>query len=221
MNLGQSERNAGLHLVTSSRQQAHAGIQATSGGKALLWAGFFVLLGICVLLVVFRLRKPRVEDIRVIQDEPGFFGQDSVVFPEGLFFDKSHTWTFMEKDGNVRVGIDDFLQHVTGSITRVVIIKPGGKVARGETLVTLVQNGKQLEIKSPVTGTVVKQNHALMEDASVLNSDPFSEGWVCIVKPANWITDLGTYLMGDKYMEWLKAEFSRLKEFPYSQIKKL
>lgn len=219
MTLGHSERTAGIHLVANSQKLADASVPVTAKSKALLWTGIFVILGICVLLVIFRLRRTRAADLWEIQAEPGLFGEDSVVFPEGLYFDKSHTWTFMEKDGNVRVGIDDFLQHVTGSITRVMIMKPGMKIARGETLVTLVQNGKQLEIKSPVTGTVVQQNLDLIEDASPLNSDPFSGGWVCMVKPANWITELGTYLMGENYMEWLKAEFTRLKDFLSSGLK--
>ena len=45
--------------------------------------------------------------------------------PEGLYYDKTHTWAFMEKEGLIRVGIDDFLQHVTGTITRVIMKEPG------------------------------------------------------------------------------------------------
>ena len=33
------------------------------------------------------------------------------------------------------------------------------------------------------------------------------------MEPLNWLTELKAYAMGDKYSEWLKAEFSRLKDF--------
>ena len=141
------------------------------------------------------------------------FGEKSVSFPGGLFFDKSHTWAFMEKDGKVRIGIDDFLQHVTGPITRVIMKNPGERIKKGETFLTLVQQGKKLEIQSPVSGIVAEQNGGLITDSSRINSEPYSEGWVYVVEPLNWLTELKTYAMGDKYSEWLKAEFSRLKDF--------
>ena len=141
------------------------------------------------------------------------FGEKSVSFPGGLFFDKSHTWAFMEKDGKVRIGIDDFLQHVTGPITRVIMKNPGERIKKGETFLTLVQQGKKLEIQSPVSGIVAEQNGGLITDSSRINSEPYSEGWVYVVEPLNWLTEVKAYAMGDKYSEWLKAEFSRLKDF--------
>ena len=47
------------------------------------------------------------------------FNEGLVESPPGLYFDISHTWAFMETDGMVRIGIDDFLQHITGPLTRV------------------------------------------------------------------------------------------------------
>jgi len=148
-------------------------------------------------------------------------GENLVSFPGGLFFDKSHTWTFMEKDGNVRIGIDDFLQKVTGPITRVIMKEPGEHIKKGESFLSLVQCGKQLEIQSPVSGVVVGQNRALVEDSSSINNAPYSEGWVYMVEPLNWLKEMKAYAMGDHYREWIKAEFSRLKDFLSSGIKPL
>ena len=127
----------------------------------------------------------------------------------------------MEKDGNVRIGIDDFLQHVTGPITRINMKNPGDSIKKGEPFLTLIQQGKHLNIQSPVSGIVREQNKGLVANSSIINTAPFSEGWVYVVEPANWLKEIQAFAMGDKYRNWLKTEFSRLKDFLTSGIKSL
>ena len=134
-------------------------------------------------------------------------------FPAGLFFDRTHTWTFMEKSGNVRIGIDEFIQHVTGSVTRVLIKSPGDSIKKGEPLFTLVQQGKKLVINSPLSGKVLERNDELLENASLLNTDPYTDGWLYMVEPANWRSEVKSYFMGEPYGAWLKDEYARLKDF--------
>lgn len=146
-------------------------------------------------------------------------GEKTATFPGGLFFDKSHTWAFMEKDGKVRVGIDEFLQHVTGPITRVRMKNPGERIKKGESFLSLVQQGKKLEIKSPVSGIIAEQNGGLLDDSSMINTEPYSGGWVYVVEPQNWISELKNYFMGQPYTDWLKTEAVRFKEFCVSALK--
>ncbi|MCX6246791.1 MAG: hypothetical protein NTW10_03565 [Bacteroidetes bacterium] len=141
------------------------------------------------------------------------FNEKAVKAPKGLWFDRTHTWAFMEKDGIVRVGIDDFLQHITGPLTRVKMKYPGEWVQKGEVILTIVQNGKQLSICSPVSGTIRSHNNILNNQTSILNTAPFSEGWVYTIEPSNWMRETQFMFMAEKYTEWLKQEFTRLKDF--------
>ena len=133
--------------------------------------------------------------------------------PKGLYFDKTHTWAFMEQDGNVRVGIDDFLQHITGKLTRIKMKEAGEKVRKGETIMTIIQEGKQLNIYAPISGTILEQNEYLLTDTGIINASPFFKGWVYQIEPKNWLREVQFMFMGDKYAEWLKDEFTRLKDF--------
>jgi glycine cleavage system H lipoate-binding protein len=119
----------------------------------------------------------------------------------------------MEEDGNVKVGIDDFLQHITGNLTRIHMKDAGEKVRKGEKIMTLVHEGKQLNIYAPISGVIKEQNWNLLTDASLINSAPFSEGWVYLIEPKNWVREIQFLFMGEKYKEWLGDEFSRLKDF--------
>ena len=141
------------------------------------------------------------------------FDENSILAPKGLYFDKSHTWAFMVQDGYVKIGLDDFLQHVTGSITRIKMKEPGEKVRKGEKILTIIQNGKQLNISSPISGIIREQNQALADNSSILNSAPYSEGWVYLIEPKNWLREIQFLFMAEKYKEWLQDEFIRLKDF--------
>lgn len=151
-------------------------------------------------------RSPHAESLPVLDT-------NAMEVPGGLYFDKSHTWAFLEKNGAVRVGIDDFLQHITGPLTRIKTSRIGDKVKKGDPLFTVIQKGKQLTIHAPVSGTIKSVNTLLDTDPSLINTSPYVDGWVCMIEPTNWARELSLLFMGDKYREWLKSEFTRFKDF--------
>ncbi|MCK4751180.1 MAG: hypothetical protein KAT15_29175, partial [Bacteroidales bacterium] len=118
------------------------------------------------------------------------FNEDVVESPPGLYYDKTHTWAFMEKDGLVKIGIDDFLQHITGPLTRIKMKHPGERVRKGKHVFSIIQDGKQLDIRAPVTGTIKEQNKVLATDTSIINSSPYSEGWIYKIEPTNWQNEI-------------------------------
>lgn len=147
------------------------------------------------------------------------FNEDFVKSLPGLYYDKSHTWAFMDEDGLVKVGIDDFLQHVTGPLTRIKMKSPGERIRKGKLAVSIIQDGKQLNINAPVSGIIKEQNKILTTNTSVINSYPYSEGWVYKIEPTNWLMEVQFLIMGNTYKEWLKTEFRRLKEFLMDSVR--
>lgn len=145
--------------------------------------------------------------------------ENSITTPMGLYFDKTHMWSFMEKDGSVKVGIDDFLQHVTGPITSIKMKRPGDKVKKGEHILTLIQKGKRLNISAPLSGIIKEENKILFTDSSLVNSSPYANGWIYQIEPTNWLRETQFLFMAEKYSEWLKNEFSRLRDFLAIAIK--
>jgi glycine cleavage system H lipoate-binding protein/ABC-type phosphate transport system substrate-binding protein len=139
--------------------------------------------------------------------------ESAINVPAGLYFDKTHTWAFMESNGIVTVGIDDFLQHITGPISRIKMKGEGKKIKKGEVILSVIQNGKQLNLYAPVSGTIIEQNVRLKDDSSLINNSPYGEGWVYKIEPANWIRENQLLFMADKQRQFLKKEFSRLKDF--------
>ncbi|WP_297093891.1 hypothetical protein [uncultured Draconibacterium sp.] len=173
-------------------------------------------LGVLVVFFVVRhfIRKqkakaPLLNKTRYVK----LLNEASLDFPNGLYFDKTHTWVFMEEGGRVKMGVDDFISNVTGDYTRLIMKSPGEKVKRMEPVVTLIRKGKQITLNSPVSGTVKEINESLVADPFIINNEPYGEGWVYKIEPSNWLRETQFFKMGNSYREWIIGEFSRLKDF--------
>jgi glycine cleavage system H lipoate-binding protein/ABC-type phosphate transport system substrate-binding protein len=177
-----------------------------------IFAGILIITAIAVMVI----RNRKAGEIAPVPSDPDHLrpiSERNVEMPKGLLFDQSHTWAFMESNGNVRVGIDDFLQHVTGSLSGIRMKKPGEKVRKGDHILTIVQNGKRLNISAPVSGIIRSENSALLRDASLLNRSPYGDGWIYLIEPTNWMREIQFLLMAEKHQEWLRGEFARLRDF--------
>lgn len=178
-----------------------------------------ILLSLVISVIAYYRKNRKVSAMAVENAIPLHFTGNTVNIPKGLYYDKTHTWAFMEKDGMVKMGIDDFLQHVTGPITRIQMRKAGEKIRKGDMVLTIIQNGKRLIVFAPVSGTIIENNKILAENSSVINSSPYSDGWVYRIEPTNWLREIQFLDMAEKYKTWLNNEFARLKDFLAVSIK--
>lgn len=188
--------------------------EAESGiSRGLLMGGILVLAFITLVVYLFARRRNTAEISGEDLEIAPVLSEKTIRSPKGLYYGKSHTWAFMEPDGMVNVGIDDFMRRITGAITQIKFREPGERIRKGEKLFTLVHEGKQLDIYSPVTGLIREQNQALLKSPAKLNTVSFTEGWIYKIEPANWLKDTGFMFMVEKYREWIDDEFTRLKDF--------
>ncbi len=211
--LSGAERNANMLVLSNPAPQSDARKNSPLKVIGLIIIFSALTIGLLFILMSFiRRNKQSVIEGDDIEITPALNG-NSILAPRGLYYDKTHTWAFMEQDGMVKIGIDDFLKHVTGRLTQLKMKSPGEKVRKGEKILTVVQDGKQLNIYSPVSGYIRKQNDSLLTSPIKINTAQFTEAWVYQIEPANWVREVSFMFMFDKYREWLKDEFDRLKEF--------
>ncbi len=209
------EMQSNLEKLVPPVLLAEAQIDESTRSSVLLWVVLVVAaLALLFAVVVYTGRKrrakaPLLNKATLIK----LLNEEALTFPKGLYFDKSHTWVFMEKSGRVRLGIDDFISNVTGEYTRVIMKSPGEKVKRMEPLVTLIRKGKQITLNSPVSGTIKEINESLVADPFTINDAPYGEGWVYKIEPSNWLREIQFFTMGNHYREWISSEFTRLKDF--------
>jgi glycine cleavage system H lipoate-binding protein len=172
-----------------------------------------VALGLLINNTLTNRKDHRVLILNKPDHTPKTITESVLNLPDGIFFDKTHTWVFMEKDGTVKVGIDDFLQRITGPYTRVKMKNPEESLKKNESLITLIQDGKQLDVYAPISGKIISINEKLLDDPSTINASPYADGWVYMIKPSNYLREVQFLRMSEKYREWLRNEIARLKDF--------
>ena len=104
--------------------------------------------------------------------------------PDDLLYTESHEWIKREGE-NVRVGITD---HAQSELTDVVYVELPKKdrQANAKEPIAVVESVKAAsDIYAPVKGTVVDANKALESNPALINTDPFGEGWIFVLKIDN------------------------------------
>jgi glycine cleavage system H protein len=105
--------------------------------------------------------------------------------PEDLSYTAEHEWVSApNSEGIVRVGITDFAQDALGDVVYAQMPEAGTEI-KGNDVVGEVESTKSVsDIYAPVSGEVVARNDALDTDPSLINSDPYGDGWLIEVKLA-------------------------------------
>ncbi len=104
--------------------------------------------------------------------------------PEGLRYSKDHEWARLE-DGRVRMGITDYAQDALGDVVFVQLPAVGTEVATGASFSEVESTKSVSDIYAPVGGTVVEVNDELVDAPERLNEDPYGDGWLCVLEPAD------------------------------------
>ena len=99
---------------------------------------------------------------------------------ESLKYAETHEWAKLEEGGLVRVGITDFAQSELGDIMYINLPELGRKVARQEQLAVIESVKTASDLHSPVTGTVVAVNAAVLDEPELVNDSAFQTWLFCI-----------------------------------------
>lgn len=207
MELGNAERMTASREI-SGIEEVRADVKAASPALAYLLAGIIIVLAFAILLLISVLGKKQVPEITELVKAAS--GEE---MPEGILYAPGHTWAHMEKSGLVRLGVNSFLPSLTGALSRVILKESGEQVKKGEVLMTLVQNGKHMDVKAPVSGTIEKANSSLIESPALISAAPYEEGWAYLMKPLDWKLGRSGYLFKGDYKQSLAGELKRMKEF--------
>jgi glycine cleavage system H protein len=104
--------------------------------------------------------------------------------PDDLLYTESHEWIKREGE-KIRIGITD---HAQAELTDVVFVELPkiDKQVNAKEPVAVVESVKAAsDIYAPVKGIVVDANKALEANPALINTDPFGEGWIYVLKIDN------------------------------------
>lgn len=105
--------------------------------------------------------------------------------PEQLRYTSQHEWVTPAGDGRLRVGITHYAQDALGDIVFVQLPDDGTEVTAGAPVGEIESTKSVSELYAPVSGTVVAVNQAVSDHPEIINSDPYGEGWLVEIAPAD------------------------------------
>ncbi|MCG2623325.1 glycine cleavage system protein GcvH [Arthrobacter sp. I2-34] len=111
----------------------------------------------------------------------------------GLRYSEEHEW--VDGSGPVKVGISQVAADALGDVVYVDLPEAGSSVTAGESCGEVESTKSVSDIYAPVTGEVAEVNQAAIDDPSLLNSDPYGEGWLFTVN----VTEEGPLLSAEEY----------------------
>jgi len=97
---------------------------------------------------------------------------------------KQHVWVGVE-DRHVHLGLTNYIQGALGSVLSVELPDVGDTIEEGEVFAEIESASTVHELVSPVTGRVMAVNPMLEDHPSIINEDPYSEGWLIEVRLKN------------------------------------
>ena len=107
--------------------------------------------------------------------------------PDELLYDvENNIWYRENPDGTVTLGMTAVAAAMAGQLVAFTAKKAGRKVDEGKSCAT-VESGKWVgPAKIAFNAEVAEVNDTLVGNPKMANADPYGEGWMVKVKPADW-----------------------------------
>ncbi|QCB28847.1 glycine cleavage system protein GcvH [Corynebacterium endometrii] len=119
--------------------------------------------------------------------------------PADFSYTEDHEWINSTPDAvvgsTVRIGITSVAADRLGEVVFAELPAVGDTVTAGETCGEVESTKSVSDLYSPVTGTVTAINEGVEDDYSVINSDPFGDGWLFEVE----VEEAGELMTAEEY----------------------
>jgi glycine cleavage system H protein len=133
---------------------------------------------------------------------------ESYEVPEGLYFSKDFEWVKIEGD-KILMGITDYAQKSLREIVYAELPSVGAEVKQGEPYGTLESVKAVTDLVAALSGTIQEVNDEVQSKPETLNEDPYTKGWLLVVKPSNLQAELANLMDFEKAVEWHKEQAAR------------
>ena len=98
-------------------------------------------------------------------------------YPDDLYYSKEHVWVRVI-GGRGKIGITDYAQQELGEIIFLGLPEENTLVEQGDVFGTLESSKTVADLYAPVSGEIGVVNRDLEEEPTLINDDPYGNGWL-------------------------------------------
>ena len=126
---------------------------------------------------------------------------ENIQLPDDRRYTAEHTWAKPD-EGYFLIGISDYAQDQLNGVMFVDLPEPGKRFVAGE-IFGCVESVKSVnDLFMPLSGVVVATNDALADTPTLVNSSPYTEGWMVCMQ-ADKQGEFQTLLSAEEYRKLL------------------
>ena len=131
--------------------------------------------------------------------------------PDELYYHEEHSWARLEGT-KVTVGMNDFFQTEAGDIVFVDMPDEEDEVSQGEVC-GKIQSRKWIgKLVAPVSGAIVELNEDLEDDTTLINRDPYGDGWILVIEADDLNSELDNLMQGEEVVNFIEQEIKVAEE---------
>lgn len=128
-----------------------------------------------------------------------------MIFPEELFYSKSHSWVKFEDGTTATIGVTEYalseLNDGNGSIESVDLPEEGEEFDIGDVVGTIKTVDASAEINTPLAGRAADINEDVQDEPTCVSDDPY-EAWIVKIEK---ISDREDLLDAEEYKEYINT----------------
>ena len=149
-------------------------------------------------------------DLAQVSDAPSYSLASGYKMAQGYYYHLGHCWVRFDHGGRVRIGFDDFIVKLFGSLEYLTLPPLGSTLKKNQAGLTFGRDHHRAASLAPVSGTVLAVNHKAREHPEVLHEDPYHEGWLCILEPDMPKRNLKGLYYSIESTKWIEQEAQSL-----------
>jgi len=102
-------------------------------------------------------------------------------YPDDLYYNRDHLWARVQGNRGT-VGVTDHAQREMGEILFVDLPEESSQVEKNDNFGSLESSKTVAELRCPLSGEIISINKDLEEEPSLVNDDPYGNGWLVVLE---------------------------------------
>jgi CheY-like chemotaxis protein/glycine cleavage system H lipoate-binding protein len=101
------------------------------------------------------------------------------------------SWTYMESEGIAAMGVSDLFLETIEKLKNIKLLEKDAQINQGESCADIITEDElEHHFLSPISGRIIQVNERLTNEMDLLEKDPYFEGWVYKLIPADLEHDI-------------------------------
>jgi glycine cleavage system H protein len=137
---------------------------------------------------------------------------DYCEFPEDVLYDlENNVWIRMHGEKHVQLGITSVHAALAGKLKQVKFKPLGSFLQRGQAVATIESVKYFGAVRTPLSGTLVENNHTLDNNPKLANDHPYDAGWFAIIEPTQLPSEKDLLVHPRSAEERIKSQIRELR----------